>query len=426
MSRLIAFVALPLWSVLTLVRQLDRVDLRRMVTETRFTASESIVVANLLVLTAWLVLVRVVLSANRGHQGLLDRVNEATGLARRPLAWLSASLVLAPTSNVPANAQRVEATIPIGAVMSPAIASGVLAHILRRRREQSATGDTLRSPDHLTDDEMEVLARVRRVAIEWDSSRAITGDVVGLACETNHEIRELLDGVERVRPPAGELSPTVREQWQVVVRVFGYPLVESPDGSTAEFRKRRSLELLTWLALNRDRQRRSAARTAMWDIDVSDATFSTIVSDMRRALTELDLGSSGAKWCPHTYSDELPLAPTIVTDAELLEGSLRGFSEGTVDIDVVVRHLSGIRDVPFAGTAYTWADLDGTTTRLVILAMEAATTVAHWALEHGRRDVLTAAVGAGLRVMPGCEELLALQEGIVNETPVRRSLSTRC
>ncbi|CAB4774089.1 unannotated protein [freshwater metagenome] len=56
-----------------------------------------------------------------------------------------------------------------------------------------------------------------------------------------------------------------------------------------------------------------------------------------------------------------------------------------------------------------WADLDGTTTRLVILAITAATEVAIWALATGNMSAFHIAITAGLRVFPGHEELLALQ-----------------
>ena len=66
-----------------------------------------------------------------------------------------------------------------------------------------------------------------------------------------------------------------------------------------------------------------------------------------------------------------------------------------------------MRDVPFAGTSYSWADLDGTTTRLAITA---ALEVASWALTAGDSTAFEIAITAGLRVLPGHEELLALQD----------------
>jgi two-component SAPR family response regulator len=226
---------------------------------------------------------------------------------------------------------------------------------------------------------------------------------------SNSEVVQILRAVERPLPEQTTQVSVVTE-WALVVKLFGYPLVENEAGDIAQFRKRRALELLTWLALNRDRSRRSAARTAMWDLDITDSTFSTIVSDMRRGLAEIDQQFSRSDWVPTTYSDELPLSIRVITDDVLMAQALEIFRKDSRSSPEIVRALSHVRDVPFAGTSYSWADLDGTTTRLVILAITAAMEVACWALDTGDMTAFEIAVTAGLRVFPGHEELLALQE----------------
>jgi hypothetical protein len=90
--------------------------------------------------------------------------------------------------------------------------------------------------------------------------------------------------------------------------------------------------------------------------------------------------------------------------------ALESFRKDSRNSSEIVKALSDVRDVPFAGTSYSWADLDGTTTRLVILAITAAMEIARWALNTGDMTTFEIAVTAGLRVFPGHEELLALQE----------------
>ncbi len=68
-----------------------------------------------------------------------------------------------------------------------------------------------------------------------------------------------------------------------------------------------------------------------------------------------------------------------------------------------------------------WADLDGTTTRMVLLALQASCEVAEWARNKNDVDTCAAAVKAGLRVMPGHEELLAIQNSFISQ----RSMSQR-
>jgi two-component SAPR family response regulator len=196
---------------------------------------------------------------------------------------------------------------------------------------------------------------------------------------------------------------------QIIVHLFGYPLVRNKEGLTAEFRKKRALELLTWLSLNRDRARRSAARTAMWEIAINDSTFSTVVSDMRRGLSVLGSSMATDSLVPITYNDDIPLSVHVMSDADILADALHMFQQDESYADDLLNCLQWLRDVPFAGTSYSWADLDGSTTRLVILGVTAATEVARWAIEHQNTDALTSAVRAGLRVMPGNEELLELQ-----------------
>ena len=323
-------------------------------------------------------------------------------LVNRPLAWLGASLVFSPFTQGPASATtRQTEGIPASGVISPAIAAGALAHILRRRREQI---QQMTSPDRLTVSELSTLEQIQLSA---QNSNFNDAEMIDLS--SNSEVIQILRAIER---PLLEQGPQVTAvmDWALVVRLFGYPVVENEAGDIAQFRKRRALELLTWLALNRDRSRRSAARTAMWDLDIADATFSTIVSDMRRGLAEIDQQSSRSDWAPTTYSDELPLSIRVVTDDVLMAQALERFRIDSDNSPEIVRALSYVRDVPFAGTSYSWADLDGTTTRLVILVITAAMEVALWALATGEMTAFAVAITAGLRVFPGHEELLALQK----------------
>lgn len=323
---------------------------------------------------------------------------------RRSLAWVTGLVAMNTTGmSVTSPVATSSQSVSIDGVLSPIAASAVLSHIIRRRREQL---DSRVSPDVLTVAEAEALGRIREQAQDNLMTATTTQELV-----ITPEVHTLLNGVERESPVAvcREVIAPVNT-WLVEVKLFGYPMAVSVDGSVAEFRKKRSLELLTWLALNRDRARRSAARTAMWDIDVSDASFSTVVSDLRRALRDAVNNNIEVNFLPTTYSDELPLSQLVVTDADRLRSAHARFMESHVVTDELRNLLGGMRDIPLAGTTYSWADLDGTTTRLVMSALVITVDIARVCLEGDALDDALLATTAGLRVFPGCDELLELQQ----------------
>jgi two-component SAPR family response regulator len=207
----------------------------------------------------------------------------------------------------------------------------------------------------------------------------------------------------------------------VVIRVYGFPKVENLNGDEATFRKSRALELLVWLSLNKQRPRRSAARTALWDYAVSDATFCTVISDMRRGLQELSPRKSSTDWFRPTYTDAISMDTQLVTDAELISQRLEEFRKENTLWRKLADVLFTIRDAPFAGTEFSWADLDGTTTRLTILAIEASSELARWARDNGDTSLALRATSAGLKVLPGCEELLEIEQSFLPAVSTSRS-----
>ena len=304
---------------------------------------------------------------------------------------------------VPTPAQH---QIAVPDMVAPAVAWEVLRRILERRRSQLLEPHREMGPRRLTSPEMETLSKIARAA---GAPRAASVPDLE-AQELPAEVGALLAAVEECEPITS-MAPSA--DWTILVRLLGEPCVENRAGERAIFAKKRSLELLCWMVLNRDRSTRSAARTAMWDLDVADSTFSTIVSEMRRAVRHLDSREVPQFLSRPTYSDALPLSASVVTDVDLLDHAAKTAAANPMAIDAVAQVLSLVRDVPFAGAAYQWADLDGSTTRAIISVMRAVDMVISVGQQTDRGDLVLAGTRAGLRVMPGDERLLAIQKSMV-------------
>jgi len=321
----------------------------------------------------------------RGHR------RHAVGVRRGVVAATGTALAAVPFTPSPT------ISVPVTTTVSPAVAAGVLCHVLAVRREQSRLrdGSVPAALSPVDTDTLSVLVRTAGEPSSWPSRAGFDGASLPAV------VRQLIDAVETVDAPE---QPTVPPDWCVLVRLVGEPLVENAFGERATFGKRKALELLSWMVLNRDRSTRSAARNALWEGTVNDSTFSTILSDLRRALSRIAPLADGTTWSPLTYTDALPLARGITTDVDLLASASR-----TGDRQHLREALRLVRDMPFAGTTWLWPDLDGSTTRAVI----AVSTAVDRLLELAESDTdigdMELAVRAGLRVQPGDDHLLHLQ-----------------
>lgn len=335
----------------------------------------------------------------RGHR------RHAVGIHRGVVAATGTALAAVPFTPSPT------ISVPVTTTVSPAVAAGVLCHILAVRREQSRLRDGS-VPVALSPADADTLSVLMKTAGEpssWPSRTGFDGTRVPSA------VKELIDAVETVEVP---VQPTVSPDWRVLVRLVGEPLVENTFGERATFGKRKALELLSWMVLNRDRSTRSAARNALWEGTVTDSTFSTILSDLRRALSRIAPLADGTTWSPLTYTDALPLAHGITTDVALLASASR-----TGDRQHLREALRLVRDMPFAGTTWLWPDLDGSTTRAVIAVSAAVDRLLELAESDTDIGDMELALRAGLRVQPGDDHLLHLERELMGRVrPESRGL----
>jgi hypothetical protein len=199
--------------------------------------------------------------------------------------------------------------------------------------------------------------------------------------------------------------------WKVLVRTLGPVDVQLADGTIVNFEKAKTKELLAWLTNHRARPTRSAARTALWDFNVADATFTNVVSDIRRTLNQTQLLEDYEEWIPRTFTDRLPFHSSIVSDGELLQACIARAQnlDPVAAISELHRGLELVRDLPFAGTGYLWPDAEGITSQLVLNVITAAVMAAELNLNRGDIDGVFWATSHGLKVLGAHEELFSLR-----------------
>jgi hypothetical protein len=207
------------------------------------------------------------------------------------------------------------------------------------------------------------------------------------------------------------VSDPVELPWAVLVRLLGPIEVVSGSGERVEFERSKTRELVAWLATHRDRSTRSAARTALWELDVRDATFANVVSEARRSLARLVEPPAGAEWVGRTMTDALPLHDLVLTDADVLAHALdvarlQPPAQAIATLRPAVEWITGM---PFEGTSYLWPDSEGITSNLVLLATSATAELAAHCLSIGDIEGVFVATGRGLQVLPGHEELIGLR-----------------
>ncbi len=253
-------------------------------------------------------------------------------------------------------------------------------------------------------------------AVDGEPSSDVSAQHVDEAItETSDSDEADLDDADAVVVPTLESDHSAQafepRPHRIMVRLMGGVDVVSHDDRPGTFERSKTVELIAWLATHRSSSTRSAARTALWELDVRDATFANVVSEARRALARLVTPPGDDEWVGRTLTERLPLHDGVVTDADLIEERLTAarLQPPAQAIETLTPAAELIRNIPFAGTSYLWPDAEGITSNLVLLATGVSTELAGHALSVGDIDLVFWATGQGLKVLPGHEELIGLR-----------------
>ena len=235
--------------------------------------------------------------------------------------------------------------------------------------------------------------------------------VFGLTEFETSAVQELL--LASSKPAVGDIRKfeSVSADWNVCVRLLGPVDAETRCGAPISFEKSKSLELLAWLTTHRERPTRNAARTALWEISVQDATFNNVVSGLRRGLTSGLNVVEPIELLPKTFTDHLSIHGSVITDVDVLNeavGRVKKIGDGESWFGLH-EALQRVRDLPFTGTDYLWPDSEGITSNFILSVITGSVLAAEHALLRGDTEEVFWATGQGLKVLHGHEELVALR-----------------
>ena len=205
--------------------------------------------------------------------------------------------------------------------------------------------------------------------------------------------------------------PAVREldkfaNWKICVRIMGPVEVADRSWDALRFEKSKSTELLTWLVTHRERPTRIAARTALWEMSIENSTFNNVVSGVRKAINQ-----NGNNLLERESNDVLKVGAEVITDVQILEAAIDRVKNKGADEDfIMLRDALGlVRDLPFAGEDYVWADTEGITSNVVLTVITGALMLSDFYLARQDLNGVFWATGQGLKALRGHEELIALR-----------------
>jgi len=205
-------------------------------------------------------------------------------------------------------------------------------------------------------------------------------------------------GVDAAALQSEEAAP------EIEVRILG-PL--EIDGSKP-FDRRRSAELVAFLALHPGGVTSGQLRTAIWpEADPSQATFNVTV---HRARSTLGLDSEGNHHLPHVVSTDgrYLLGPRATTDLARFVGLVeRATRAGSDDARTLLADaMRMIRGQILEGArGFEWAFASGIVTEAEATVSDAAHRLAQLALADGDGELATWAAMQGLKAVPGSEPL---------------------
>jgi hypothetical protein len=194
--------------------------------------------------------------------------------------------------------------------------------------------------------------------------------------------------------------------WQICVRIMGPVEVANRSWETLRFERSKSTELLTWLVMHRERPTRIAARTALWEVSIEDSTFNNVVSGVRRAINQ-----NGKNLLAKESNDVFRIGSEVISDFDILQTAIEKVKLNGGDEDFLALRgaLELVRDLPFAGENFIWADTEGITSNVVLTIISGALLLSDFYMSQQDLSGVFWATGQGLKALRGHEALIAMR-----------------
>ncbi len=205
---------------------------------------------------------------------------------------------------------------------------------------------------------------------------------------------------------ASDIEPALSDpEVDIEVRVLGPVEVRG----ASPINRRRTVELITYLAMHPKGVTASQLKTAIWpEAMPTQDTFNVTV---HRARAGLGLDRDGKHHLPHavTTDNGYTVGPHVTTDLALftdLVSRSRSESNENAEYELLREALDLLHGPPFEGVrGYDWAFTDGTVVEAEAMIADAAHRLARLALDRGDAGGATWAASQGLKSVPGSEPL---------------------
>ncbi len=235
-------------------------------------------------------------------------------------------------------------------------------------------------------------------------SDLLSDAAVGDADEAIFDVEPTTAATSVYVAPEAERQEEVSE-FDVEVRVLGPVDIQG----VAPINRRRTLELVAYLALHPGGVTASQLKTAIWLESVP--TQDTFNVNIYRARSSLGVDRDGNHHLPHAVMNDMAysVGKYVTTDLARFTSLVvrsRSAADHAEEVDLLDEAIDLLRGQPFEGVrGYEWAYTGGTIAELEATISDAAHRLAQLALEMGDHKRATWSALQGLKAVPGSEPL---------------------